>query len=214
MADGPTTAVLDTFTRADENPLSGGGNWVQLDSAITGTVRLATNEVQVVAAAAAYYWTPGTFGAFETYITISTYGTNGAWGVGGRLVRSATGYGGYFLMLNRSGATTQATLTLRKNLPGDTPVTGTILGAKVISGFAAGDKFMLRGVGRFLECWSSIGGVWGRDIVAEDTLYMGGSLGMYATTILGVKTINFGGGTYAGPEIGYGPSAVEPLIGI
>ena len=30
--DGPTTGILDNFNRADETPLSGGGNWAPLGS--------------------------------------------------------------------------------------------------------------------------------------------------------------------------------------
>lgn len=43
LADIRTTPLLDNFNRANENPLSGGGNWAQTDSGICTTgVRSST----------------------------------------------------------------------------------------------------------------------------------------------------------------------------
>lgn len=66
----PTTSVLDSFTRANENPLAGGWS----ESAAWGeTLKLVSNAITPDADTAGSYWTAGTFtNAIELYATVST----------------------------------------------------------------------------------------------------------------------------------------------
>lgn len=68
----PTTSILDSFNRANETPLSGGGNWVQVQT--LSQCNLASN--QAVASGSlntsVSLWNPKTFKDSEIYFTINT----------------------------------------------------------------------------------------------------------------------------------------------
>lgn len=68
----PTTSVLDDFNRADENPLSGGGNWG--DRNTNDDLSIETNLVrgQTVGQLASRYWAAATYGPdCEVYCTVN-----------------------------------------------------------------------------------------------------------------------------------------------
>lgn len=70
----PVTPVLDFFDRADENPLSGGGNWLAFFTATTSPLQLLSHAVTGTSTtrASQSYWTPATFGPnTETYVTVA-----------------------------------------------------------------------------------------------------------------------------------------------
>lgn len=70
----PTTGILDNFDRANENPLSDGGNWG--DRNVAGELQLLNNKAQGVTGSTTLnsrYWTAVTFGPdCEAYITVAT----------------------------------------------------------------------------------------------------------------------------------------------
>lgn len=74
----PTTSVLDNFNRADENPLSGGGNWGGSTSvfaaATTNILKVSTNQAAGnFIGTNSSYWAASTFGPnCEAYVTIPT----------------------------------------------------------------------------------------------------------------------------------------------
>lgn len=88
MADiRQSTAFLDDFNRADENPLSGGGNWAQTDTALGPAMRLLTNKAtspsgQTISSS---YWVPLALDGddAEAWGHPVNGGANGiAWGLG------------------------------------------------------------------------------------------------------------------------------------
>ena len=65
-------ALISDFTGADENPLSEGGNWANLNTSSNPLQRISNAvSATVNAAANASYWTPANFGPdLEAYLTI------------------------------------------------------------------------------------------------------------------------------------------------
>lgn len=71
----PTTSVLDDFNRANENPLSQGGNWPGPTYSGLSTLQLLSNVVGSTGADGSRYRTE-TFGPnSEAFLTVSTLGT-------------------------------------------------------------------------------------------------------------------------------------------
>lgn len=77
LAVGPTTPILDNFNRADESPLSGGGNWAKVGAPCAplgggGALRIVANRVTVTAGAIGghSYWTPSFNADQEAYARI------------------------------------------------------------------------------------------------------------------------------------------------
>ena len=67
--------LLSSFTGSDENPLSEGGNWADLNPANSGELKRASNQATIATAATigAAYWTPADFGPdVEAYVTVVT----------------------------------------------------------------------------------------------------------------------------------------------
>jgi len=74
---GPTTPILDNFNRADESPLSGGGNWAKVGAPCAplgggGSLRIVSERVTVSAGAIGghSYWTPSFNADQEAYARI------------------------------------------------------------------------------------------------------------------------------------------------
>lgn len=214
MADGPTTAILDAFTRADENPLSGGGNWAKLDTSFPGNLRLVSNALLNAAAVGMSYWTPSTLGDFEAYATFVTLGTAAKWGVGGRLFPVGTSgqWCGYFLTLRTDTLQLQIVRGVNGQVPNSTT---TQLASKMLPAFSAGDKIFLRGSGNFFEGWVSISGSWRRELVVTDNASLTmGAIGIFdGSASVGASLDDFGGGAYAGPPLQPAVGAVEPRVG-
>ena len=108
----PTTSVLDSFSRANENPLSDAGKW-------SGPIFNGDNELQVVSDQAATpsgggdsYWSHASFsGAVEVFCTVTDYSNEP--GVmaclsGENLVDGPSGY-----FLGTNGASTTSLNVLR-----------------------------------------------------------------------------------------------------
>ncbi len=72
----PTTSVLDDFNRADENPLSGGGNWALLNS-LGAPLKSVSNQVgESTNALNESYWAASNFGPdCEVFCTFSVVPT-------------------------------------------------------------------------------------------------------------------------------------------
>lgn len=94
----PTTPVLDNFNRANESPLSGGGNWGF--GGLLDQLRLVSNEAAGGAGSSSSIsrWNPTVFAADqEAYLTRSVIGTDmfSDFGVVCRHTNTATQYTGY-----------------------------------------------------------------------------------------------------------------------
>jgi hypothetical protein len=100
-------ALVSDFTGADENPLSEGGNWANLNSSGNPLKRISNAVSASVAGNCFSYWTPANFGAdLEAYATISTVS-----GGCGLLVRiqgegGAATWDGYRLNISSAGTVT------------------------------------------------------------------------------------------------------------
>lgn len=180
MAFGEFATLLDDFNRANENPLSGGGNWAKLNSADGTDLQLISNAVASNAATTgSRYWTPSTFGPnVEAYFTITVKPANTEavfvlarlQGVGG----SNTWDGYQVRATAAAGTDTIAIISVTNN-------TGTQL-ASVDQEFAVGDKIGIRCLGTAIEGWYNTGGTWTRVVEIEDSTYSAaGNVGMRAS---------------------------------
>lgn len=76
----PTTPVLTTFTGADENPLSEGGNWAGPILVGRNQWQRLSNLAQSTAGSTVQsYWAPSTFTESEVYATVAAHGTGTQW---------------------------------------------------------------------------------------------------------------------------------------
>ena len=173
-ADAP--ALISNFTGADENPLSEGGNWAQLNSASNDLQRIS-NAITSTSAGGqgSSYWTSGNFGPdLEAYITIPTSGT--AAGIIGRIQGeggSAT-WDGYEVIA--VGTQTQIAVI--------TNGTATILLQPTPVTWASGDKLGMRLEGSTIQAWRQASGssVWNLVVTAVDNTYTGaGKIGLLCT---------------------------------
>ncbi len=198
----PTTSVLDSFTRANESPLSGGGNWAAISTA-ADPLELNSNKVRCsVTGLDISYWTPTNFGPdCEVFATLSTVPVAAG---GMRLYLRIQGEGGsntfdgYMLrtIWVTGGANDTVTLSVVTN------AAATLL-ATFTHEMVNGDKFGLTAVGTVLEAWCApvATGVWGSlgtyDTASDGTKYSAaGKIALGLATAQTVLADDFGGGTY------------------
>lgn len=192
----PTTPTLDSFTRADENPLSDGGNWSQAGVLGGGTsadcLQLASNlaEGAVSGSECTSYWTRGPVsGYMEVWCTIGT--------VGGQAVEL------WAMCPNPSGArsgyrifTTSSSLTLARANAGSFSTLTTA--SQTVS---AGDSFgmSIDASGHIQMYYKASGGSWGTIGTQQtDTTFASGYIALACLTSAGAGTATaFGGSTPA-----------------
>lgn len=137
--------LVSNFTGADENPLSEGGNWGNLDSAGSPLQRISSAASGGAVANCRSYWVPANFGPdVDVAVTISTLSGNSV----GLLARiqgegGAATYDGYQIDATTAGCSiyraTDAGLLF-------------LLGQSLI-GFVSGDKLGMRCVGSTIQVW-------------------------------------------------------------
>ena len=159
-------ALISSFTGSDENPLSEGGNWAVLNTAVANRAlqRVSNAAVGQAAGTCMSYWTPANFGPdLEAYVTAGTatpqigiavriQGEGGSNTWDGYLVLPAAGFTQIFAVTNGSPATL---------------VTGTN------STWAVGDKLGVRCEGSTIQAWrqASGSGTWNLVCTVVDTTY-------------------------------------------
>jgi hypothetical protein len=193
----PTTPVLDNFNRANENPLSGGGNWSgsPWDSGTATLPKLQSNAVEDATASyiASSWWTAISAADVEVYVDM--LGVTSAYNVlvGCRITGSnptANCYrGGYFpgipaMRIHKliSGAVTQ----VQSLSP---PV------------FSVGDSVGLSVIGTTLTLHYQHSAVWTDMTPITDSSVTGAGfigLSVYHNLTTGTTADNFGGGVPAG----------------
>jgi hypothetical protein len=162
LSGAPT--LISDFTGADENPLSEGGNWANLNSSGNPLKRLS-NAVASSVGVSRSYWTPANFGPdLEAYVTLST----AAAGTAGLVVRvqgegGANTWDGYQITAASTG-----TVTI---LRADNGVTTQLIAAA--GGFASGDKLGVRCEGSTIQAWRQASGSsdWNLISSAVDATY-------------------------------------------
>lgn len=181
MAFGDNATLLDDFNRANETPLSGGGNWAKLNSADGTDLNLNTNAVTSSAATTgSRYWTPTTYGPdTEVYCTVGVKPPDTE--QIGLLLRvqqpgGSNTWDGYQLLCIAAAGTDTFQLSRVTNNA------ATVLNTTAQE-YAVGEKLGLRMYGNRLESWLFTGGAWLLVSVANDnTFASAGNVGIRASS--------------------------------
>ena len=184
------TPILDNFNRANENPLSGGGNWGAINS--LGGAQLVNNAVASPSSTtAASLWHTILTGDVEIYATIPS-STNNA-GLYAETTLSSGNASGYLWQWQGSDASPAFRLYRADN--------NVLTTLGTFSGFTltAGDKLALRVIGNSVQGWVHHLGDWQQVASAVDTTYRTGKIGVRPR---GTSPIidDFGGGPIQAPQ--------------
>jgi Fibronectin type III domain len=163
-------AILDTFNRADENPLSFGGGW---ENGILGkserSLKVVSNQCASDRTTMATAWWTTPLGVdSEAYATIATLPGNGN---GVRLYArlqtpGSSAVDGYVLLYNQLSGTDQVVLYRMTN--------GVLTQlASVNREVAIGNTLLLRAKGTALEAWIKSGSTWTRLSQVSDSTFTG-----------------------------------------
>jgi RHS repeat-associated protein len=203
--DAPTTSLLDSFNRPNENPLSGGGNWTKADASSTA-IQLANNRVSLAAGGVArYQWTPATSdGDVEVWATYAGAGmddgaaaelvivtdVDGSNQLDGYALRAFNTFGGSGWQIRRLANWSATVIASAPFGPGGIPSSGQLI--------------LFRRAGDTLEGWRSLdgGASWTREITASDPTYTTNlriGLGFSIALASSPAWDNFGGGAMDTP---------------
>lgn len=191
----PTTGVLDTFDRADENPLSDGGKWTNKTDPGFGDCQVLTNlGAGVGAGGNGAFRNNQTYGPdTEAFLTISTLAGNGDdTGVEIRIADGGlTTVDAYRVVAQKAaGASNDIWRVARLD-----NTVQTVLGANIIQEFSAGDGLGIEMVGSTITVYWKTGGTWTSLGTRTDTTYTAaGNIGMLMDTTT-PRVNDFGGGT-------------------
>jgi peptidoglycan/xylan/chitin deacetylase (PgdA/CDA1 family) len=183
------TPILDSFNRANENPLSGGGNWGAISS--LGGAQLVSNAVASPSSTtAASLWRTVFTGDVETYATIPS-STNNA-GLYAETTLSSGNANGY--LWQWQGSDVSPAFRLYRS---DNNVLTTL---GTFSGFTLtpGDKLALRVIGDSVQGWVYHLGDWQQVASATDTTYRTGQIGVRPRGTTPIID-DFGGGPVQAP---------------
>lgn len=195
----PTTPILDTATRANENPLSNGGKWGTLTGLGLSDLQIISNQIVGTSAALAndgMYWNVATFKDSVAYATIQTLLSDTLGGVF-LLVRLDTAtLNGYAVQYDRNSLVAGNDTLIIVRLDGGA---ATPLSTSSMMTIAVGDSFGVTVIGNTLTSWFKSGsGLWTQIGTATDSTYtVAGNIGInevYNVTSPGLT--NFGGGAY------------------
>jgi hypothetical protein len=196
----PTTGVIDSFTRADEDPLSDGGKWSigPDDFGGTNNLRVFSNEcLQGAAAASNGYRNDQDYGPdCEVYCTVGSIVPSTAIVLYARCVNIGAGTtDGYAVYFNFSG--TDDALICRVD---NDSLVG--LGSAIVPGapFAVGDKLGLECIGSTIAAYVFQSGSWTQLGTRTDSTYTAaGKIGIkLSDSGANARVDAFGGGTVAG----------------
>lgn len=178
MAFGDYATLLSSFTGADENPLSEGGNWARLDTNGTGTLQRVSNTVgDTQATTRDAYWTPTNFGPdCEAYVSIPTKPGNTQ---SVSIVARVQGEGGAGTWDGYRATFTAASGTDTWLLD---RITNNAAAATIASGnreFSAGEKIGIECIGTTIAIYVFTGGSWTQLGSGTDSTYTSaGKVGM------------------------------------
>jgi hypothetical protein len=193
----PTTAILDTFTRANVGPPPSSSWTTDVRGFGDAGMKVSSNTVisnAVADAPASTWWNVGTFGpSSESYMTLSTLITSGQ--KAGPMVRisgpgtaNADGYAIHWVYA--SGGTDGIEIMRMDN------GVFTQLGATISQDLAVGDSLGLEAIGSAITAYRKpSAGAWGSLGSRADATYSAaGFAGIYQESTAGAW-VNFGGGT-------------------
>ena len=201
----PTTSLLDSFNRADEDPLSGSGNWsgpILLNMNKMKVVGNATMQSTVIASqSGSSYWNAANFGpGVEAYVTIVTMWQNNSsdlWLWVNGSAENTSGVDGYTLYIRQSGGVYRWRL-FRKDNGVETQLGGDIGSQAIANGDAIGLE--VRSGGTFQAYYKPSGGSWATvGTTRSDNTYTSGHIG-YSKGFVDTTSVldDFGGGTIPG----------------
>lgn len=191
----PTTGILDAFTRANENPVSDGGNWGGPLFAGSGRAQLVGNAITTTGTFNENYRSNTNYGPdCEAYCTIATLGTDGAVNpfveVTLRTSSEGAGWNGYQILFFPS---LSEVVVVRTDNEVDTQ-----LGASISQSISGGHKVGAEMVSSTITPYIDTGGGWTALSTRSDGTYTGaGHIGVSfgrSGTIAWVLD-DFGGGT-------------------
>lgn len=197
----PTSSIVDTFNRTNENPLataSSGATWASFSG--SGGVGLTALQVQsnvcASTSASSLMYVVGADGAdCEVYATVTTKGGTGAivdLALGVIDTGTITTVDGYMVRFTVASGTDTIEIVRLTNLA------VTVL-TTYNQEVTAGDSFGLSRVGTTLEAWyNSAGGGWSSLGTTTDSTHTGGgvkAMGIYSTT---TRIDDFSGGSVVG----------------
>ena len=205
VAPYPSTPLLDDFNRANETPLSGGGNWDTTGYGTASAAQLISNAAGNSAAVQNKQstWAASFGGDVESWATFSADG-----GGNQRIIAAATTDRGTSTFDNYSllwGVS--PTFCLRLNRVDDSVLTLIGLTAPPVVGWKVG----LRVTNGYVEVWTNQTDGWRCALVATDATYSGGQIGF------GIASASIGGTNRRFDDFGGGGADVDlvpPPIGI
>jgi peptidoglycan/xylan/chitin deacetylase (PgdA/CDA1 family) len=184
------TPILDNFNRANENPLSGGGNWGAISS--LGGAQLVSNAVASPSSTtAASLWRTVFAGDVETYATIPI-STNNA-GLYAETTLTSGNVNGYLWQWQGSDVSPAFRLYRADNN------VLTTLGTFSDFTLTAGDKLALRVIGDSVQGWVYHLGGWQQIASATDNKYRTGQIGLRPRGTTPIID-DFGGGQVQAPQ--------------
>ena len=205
VAPYPSTPLLDDFNRANETPLSGGGNWDTTGYGTASAAQLISNAAGNSAAVQNKQstWAASFSGDVESWATFSADG-----GGNQRIIAAATTDRGTSTFDNYSllwGVS--PTFCLRLNRVDNSVLTLIGLTAPPVVGWKVG----LRVANGYVEVWTNQTDGWRCALVAADATYSGGQIGF------GISSASIGGTNRRFDDFGGGGAdadLVPPPIGI
>jgi peptidoglycan/xylan/chitin deacetylase (PgdA/CDA1 family) len=183
------TPILDSFNRANENPLSGGGNWSALSS---GGAQLLNNAVASSAGTTTSGWKGSYSGDIEARATV-LISTDNAGLMANATLNGSGQLSGY--LWQWQGANSPATFALYRE---DANVFTTLA---TFAGFSLdpGDQLALRVIGDSVQGWVYHLGSWQQVASATDTTYRTGKIGVRPRGTTPIID-DFGGGPVLAPQ--------------
>lgn len=200
----PSTSVLDTFNRADEDPLSGGGNWAGPILSGLNQMKVVSNGIMqslvVASQSGTSYWNAATFGpGSEVYFDVTTVWANNAsdvWTWCNGQNENSGSVDGYAMVAGRSTGSWVWVLYRVDN--GAWTKLGADLATQLLSaGDGVGIECGTSGI--FQTYYKASGGSWTTlGTTRTDTTYTSGHIGLSKGYLDSTSVVdNFGGGTIA-----------------
>lgn len=189
----PTTSILDSFTRGDEDPVA---NFSSAFGGAGDVFRLVSNAINadsLLNGIATGYWDAGTFGPdMEAWVTVATKGANGE-------------YASVFARMLNPGFPTTDLYDVRATTDAGTDIwtinrvdnaVGTPLGSTFTQEVSNGDGIGIRCIKDRISAWYRSGGVWTKLAERTDGTYSAAGYAGVGVNNTTVYFDDFGGGTF------------------
>lgn len=189
----PTTPILDTFIRADENPIT--TNWTTPMFSGEGNMKIVSNQMAPTtnATACAAYYDLATFGPnCEAYVTLATKAADlNHENIYARVTGAGGSPSGYRIRHDSISGTDN--IFIQRMDSGS----ATTLGATITQELASGDAIGIEVIGNVISAYyKPSAGSWTLLGSRTDSTYSGaGHIGLEEGSDLSIRFASFGGGT-------------------